>query len=145
MSGKNQAPIPLNWQSIDPRTGFLPPNAKTIDKGSVPSGVLTGAMASTNTIYSQIVDISRMDVLAVELNWTGTPAGTFSFLVSNSAINWPSIPITAFTPAFVQPSGSAAFEGVNLSLLGFKYFLLQYTNASGSGSLTAYGQVKDLN
>lgn len=145
MSGKNQAPVPLNFQATDPRTGFLPVNANTVNKGSVPSGVLTGAMASTNTIYSQIIDISRMDVLAIELNWTGTPTGTFSFLVSNSAVNWPSIPITAFTPAFVQPAGSAAFEGINLSGIGYKYFLLQYTNASGSGSLTAFGQVKDWN
>ena len=102
-------------------------------------------MSGTNTIYSQILDISRMDNIGIELNWTGTPTGTLSFLVSNSAVNWPSIPTTAFTPAFTQPSGSAAFEGANLSLIGFKYILLTYVNASGSGVLTAYWQVKDLN
>lgn len=145
MSGKNQVPFVFNWQSTDPRTGFLPLNLNTQGRGSIPSGVAAGTMASTNTIYSQIVDISRMDDVAIELNWTGTPTGVLSFLVSNSGINWPSIPSTAFTPAFTQPAGSAAFEGVNLSLIGFKYILLQYTNASGSGVLTAYGQVKDLN
>lgn len=145
MSGKNQAPFAFNWQASDPRTGFLPLNLNTQGKGSVPSGVVSGTMSGTNTIYSQIVDVSRMDDVAIEFNWTGTPTGTISLLVSNSAINWPSISATAFTPAFVQPSGTAAFEGMNLSLLGFKYILLQYTNASGAGVLTAYGQVKDLN
>lgn len=99
-------------------------------------------MASTNTIYSQIIDISRMDNIGLEVNWAGTPIGTFSVLVSNSGVNFNTL---TFDPALGQPAGSAAGEAVNITQLGFKYMMLKYVNSSGSGTLTVYGQVKDLN
>lgn len=142
MSGKNQFPVIFNWQSTSPITGFLPTNAKTTNIGSVPSGVLAGSMASTNTIYSQIIDLSRMDSFGLEVTWTGTPTGTFQVLASNSGINFYAL---TFSPALGQPSGSAGGYVVDLQLYPFKYILLQYTNSSGSGSLTVYGQGKDLN
>lgn len=139
MSGKNQYPIPFNWQSTSPITGFLPTHSSG---GSTPSGVVNGVMASTNTIYSQIVDVSKMDNSGLEVTWTGTPTGTFSVLVSNSGINF--YPLT-FNPVLTQPGGSAGGYAVNLNQLPFKYLLLQYVNASGAGVLTVYGQNKDLN
>ena len=154
MSGKNQTPITLgplsastnqpgfSWQSANPATGFLPLNANTNQQGSIPSGVLIGAMASTNTIYSQIVDISRMDNMGLEVTWTGTPTGTFQVMVSNSGINFYAL---TFSPVLTQPAGSGGGYAVDLNQLPFKYLMLQYANTSGSGSLTVYGQVKDLN
>lgn len=99
-------------------------------------------MASTNTIYSQIIDISKMDNIGLEVTWTGTPTGTFSVMVSNSAINFYAL---TFVPALAQPSGSAGGYAVDLNQVPFKYIMLQYVNASGSGTLTVYGQNKDLN
>ncbi len=142
MSGKNQYPIAFNWQASSPVTGFLPTNAKTTNIGSTPSGTLGGAMASTNTIYSQIVDISRMDNAGLEVTWTGTPTGTFQIMVSNSGINFYAL---TFSPVLAQPAGSGGGYAVNLNQLPFKYLMLQYANASGSGTLTVYGQQKDLN
>ncbi len=138
MSGKNQFPFILNWQSVDPRTNFLPTPAN--QSGSVPSGTLGGVMASTNVIYSQIVEVSRMDNIGLEVNWTGTPMGTLEIWGSNSAKNW--YPLTF---AFTNPSGSASGELLGLGQYPYKYLLLIYTNASGSGVLTVYGQAKDLN
>lgn len=139
MSGKNQYNPIFNWQSTDPRIGFLPvPN----DKGSQASGNPNGVMTGTNTIYSQIMEVSRMDNLGIELAWSGSPIGTLTVFVSNSGINWPSL---TFNPAFSQPAGVAATEGLNINQIPFKYVLLQYTNTSGVGVLTAYGQNKDLN
>jgi|SRR5665213_1229874 len=139
MSGKNQYPTTFNWSGTNPVTGFLPnPN----QGGSIPSGTLVGAMASTNVIYSQILDISKMDNQGLEVTWTGTPTGTFQVVVSNSGISFYAL---TFTPALSQPAGSAGGYAVNLNQLPFKYMMLKYTNASGSGSLTAYGQNKDLN
>lgn len=140
MSGKNQYPQIYNWQSSNPVTGFLP--LKANQTGSAPSGTLAGAMASTNVIYTQIIDISRMDNSGLEVTWTGTPTGTFQVMVSNSGINFYAL---TFNPALGQPAGSAGGYAVNLNQVPFKYMMLQYTNASGSGSLTVYGQMKDLN
>lgn len=142
MSGKNQFPSVFNWQATDPRIGFLPLNGRTVDKGSAPSGIEAGAMASTNTIYSQIIDVSKMDNIGLEVAWSGTPTGTFSILVSNSGVNWNAL---TFNPVLDQPAGSAAGMAIDIMQLPFKYILLQYVNASGTGVLNVYGQMKDLN
>jgi len=139
MSGKNQYPVVFNWQSTNPTTGFLPnPN----QGGSIPSGVVNGAMASTNSIYSQIIDISKMDNQGLEVTWTGTPTGTIQVLVSNSGINFYAL---TFNPILTQPGGSPGGYVINLNQLPFKYMILEYTNASGTGTLTVYAQNKDLN
>ena len=142
MSGKNQYPVTFNWQATDPSVGFKPTPAIN-GGGSAPSGILTGTMASTNTIYSQIIDISRMDNCSLDVSWTGTPTGTFAVLVSNSG-NSPFSALT-FSPSLGQPSGSAAFMTVSLNQLPYKFLCLRYANASGSGVLSVTGQQKDLN
>lgn len=139
MSGKNQFPNAFNWQTTSPVTGFLPTHPTS---GSTPSGLLAGVMTGTSTIYSNIIEQSRMDNIGLEVTWTGTPTGTFSVLVSNSGINF--YPLT-FNPVLGQPAGSASGYAVNLNQIPFKYVMLQYVNASGTGTLTVYGQNKDLN
>lgn len=154
MSGKNQYPVVLgpnsttpqapglSWQSTNPATGFLPLNAYSGTQGSLPSGTLAGAMASTNTIYTQILDISRMDNCGLEVTWTGTPTGTITVNVSNSGINFYAL---TFSPVLTQPAGAAGGYAIDLNQLPFKYMMLKYVNSSGSGSLTVYAQMKDLN
>lgn len=152
MGAKNQYPVSLgptaynqpgiSWQTTNPVTGFLPLNGNTQGQGSVPSGVLAGVMVSTNVIYSQIMDVSRMDNSGLEITWTGTPTGTLQVMCSNSGINF--YPLT-FNPAITQPAGSGGGYLINLNQLPFKYVMLQYTNSGGTGVLTAYAQMKDLN
>lgn len=144
MSGKNQYPFTANWQSANPETGFLPVNQATVNKGSIPSGVESGTMSSTNTIYSQIWDISRMDNIGLEVNWSGTASGTFQIMCSNSGIAGNFHALT-FDPVLAQPAGSSGGMDIDINQLPFKYMYLKYANASGSGTLTAYGQAKDLN
>jgi hypothetical protein len=139
MSGKNQFIKIFNFQSTSPVIGFLPITNLT---GSVPSGNPDGAMASTNTIYSDIIDTSKMDDIGIEYAWSGTPTGTFSVWASNSGINFTQL---VFSPVLAQPAGGAGSGLVSLMLFPFKYLFLQYANSSGSGTLTAYGQFKDLN
>lgn len=115
----------------------------TQGQGSIPSGVFNGAMSGTNTIYSQIIDVSRMDNIGLEINWTGTPTGTISINVSDSGINF--YPLTSFNNTLPQPAGSAGGYPVTLTMLPFKYLMLKYINISGTGVLNVYGQVKDLN
>lgn len=139
MSGKNQFPIVFNWQSTSPITGFLPTPYQT---GSIPSGTINGVMTGTSTIYSQILDVSKMDNIGLEVTWTSTPVGTFSVLVSNSGINFYAL---TFDPVLSQPAGTAGGYSVDINQLPFKYMLLKYVNSSSSGVLTVYGQNKDLN
>jgi hypothetical protein len=139
VSGKNQVPIIFNWQSTNPATGFLPANNPG---GTAPSKVLAGAMASTNTIYSQIIESSRMDNLGLEVTWTGTPTGTFQVMYSNSGLYFYAL---TFNPALTQPNGSVGGYLVSVNQQPFKWLMLEYTNATGTGSLYVYGQQKDLN
>lgn len=139
MSGKNKGPVTFNWQATSPIIGFLPTHPPG---GSNPSGTLTGAMASTNTIYSQILDQSNMDNFGIEVTWTGTPTGTFTVNGSNSGANFYAL---TFDPALAQPSGAPGGYLIDLNQFPFRYLLLQYVNTSGTGSLTAYGFQKDLN
>ncbi len=142
MSGKNQAPITFNFQSANPITTLRPISNQNGSGGSVPSGTVAGTMSSTNTIYSNIIDVSRIDNIGLEIAWTSTAVGTISILVSSSGINFNAL---TFSPVLAQPAGSAGGYAVSLNQIPFKYMLIKYVNASGSGALTVYGQIKDLN
>lgn len=139
MSGKNQFPSTLNWQSANPQTGFLPTHQQG---GSIPSGTVAGTMATTATIYSNIIDMSKMDNIGAEVNWTGTPTGTITVYGSNSGANWYSL---FGSGVLTQPAGSASGYLINFNQYSYKYIMFKYVNASGSGSLTVYLQSKDLN
>lgn len=136
MSGPNQYPCVFNWQSTSPVTGFLP---NPYPYGSKPSGVVNGDMSGT--IYSQIIDLSRMTISGLEVTWSGTPTGTFEVYASNSGINF--YPLS-FAPNLSQPNGTADGYVVQLELYPFKYVMLKYTAGSGTGTLTVYGQNKVL-
>lgn len=99
-------------------------------------------MASTNTIYSNIIDVTIKDNHGLEVTWTGTPTGTLSVMGSASGINFYAL---TFDPVLAQPAGSASGYLINLNQFPWKYIFIQYVNASGSGLLTVYDCVKDLN
>lgn len=83
-----------------------------------------------------------MDNHGIEMAWTGTPTGTLTVIGSNSGLNWFSL---TFSPALAQPAGAALVYGIDLNQYPWKYVMLQYVNASGSGTVAAYAQLKDLN
>lgn len=143
--GKAQFPNIFNWQTVSPVTGFLPSPGSGSDSAgnSKPlSGVINGIMTGTSTIYTNIIGLRQMDNVGIELNWTGTPTGTFQVMVSNSGINF--YPLT-FNPALSQPVGSAGGYVIQLGPIAFQYYFIQYTNSSGSGTCSAYGQYKANN
>ena len=142
MGHKNQFWTPISFQSTSPITGFLPTNAYTSNIGSVPSGNYNGAMASTNTIYSQIIDLSKFDNIGAEVVWSGSPTGTLTINGSVSGINFPAL---TFDPVLAQPGGAPGSYLIDLSFFPFKYILFEYTNASGSGTLNIWLQAKDAN
>lgn len=133
MGNKNQNLFQFNWQTTTP----IPFVANT-----ALSGNLTGTMASTNTIYTNICDCRIKDNLGIELAWTGTPTGTFSVMCSNSGSAFYAL---TFNPVLGQPAGSASGYLIDLNQVPFMYVFLQYVNASGSGTATAWLSTKDLN
>lgn len=133
MGHKKRNSFQFNWQSSSP----IPFNPNT-----ALSGTLTGTMASTNTIYTNIQDISNTDNQGLEISWTGTPTGTISILCSESGVTF--FPLT-FSPGITQPAGSAGSYGINLNQVPWRYLLVKYINSSGSGVLTVWLGSKDLN
>ena len=133
MGVKKRNTFQLNWQSSSPAP-FTPNNP--------PSGVVSGSMSGTNTIYSNIQDISMTDNQGLEINYSGTAVGTIQVLCSESGVNF--YPLT-FTPALAQPSGTSGGYLIDLNQVPWRYIMLEYTNASGSGTLSAWIGSKDLN
>lgn len=140
MGHKNQFNGQLNFQSTDPSL-TLSPQYK--EAPSTPlSGVTSGSMSSTNTIYSQIINVKLMDISGYDVDWAGTPTGTLSVMVSANGLKFHAL---TFNPVLTQPAGSAGGYYVNVEAMGFKYLMFQYTNSSGSGSLTVGYEMKDWN
>lgn len=142
--GKAQFPSVFNWQTTSPVTGFLPgPGPHQDFAGNSPkSGTLAGVMTGTSTIYTNILGIRQTDNEGIELTWTGTPTGTIQVMVSNSGVNFYSL---TFNPILAQPAGSAGGYVIALTGIPFQYMFIQYTNASGTGTITAYAQCKANN
>lgn len=105
-------------------------------------GSINGAMASTNTIYSSIQDLSNFDNEGLEVSWTGTPTGVISVYGSESGVNFFAL---TFDPALDQPAGAAGGYLINLNQFPWRYIMIKYVNASGSGTLNVWLGSKDLN
>lgn len=133
MGFKKTNELQFNWGSV-PNVPYNPNIAR--------SGVTTGTMSGTNTIYSNVLDVTNFDNFGIEMTWTGTPTGTLSVMCSTSGVNFYAL---TFSPAITQPAGSAGGYLIDLNQLPFRYLMLQYVNASGSGILTAFTEEKDLN
>lgn len=132
----------FNWSSTNPAP-YVPNSAGQNVIGTTPTQhPSAGVMSGTNTIYSNIQDISNTDNQGLELSWTGTPTGTLQVLVSESGVNF--YPLT-FSPSLGQPAGSSGGYVIDLNQVPWRYLMLQYVNASGSGSLTAWLGSKDIN
>lgn len=92
------------------------------------SNVMTG----TNVLTSQALDVSNYQSTAFQLSWTGTPTGTFAVLVSIDGVTY--VDLGASSPN--NPAGSPASGYLPVYGSGAKWMKLQYTNASGSGTLS---------
>lgn len=135
MGDTRQNSFQLNWGSTLNANPFNPNQAVNL------SGVTTGTMSGTNTIYSNVQTVPQQHLFGFEVTWTGTPTGTISVLGSESGNNFYAL---TFSPSLSQPAGSAGGFLINLSLYPFKYYAIQYTNVSGSGVLTVVAAQKDL-
>lgn len=101
------------------------------------TGTPTGSMTGTATVYTEIYDVAaltRVDNIGLEISWTGMPTGTFTVNGSNGGATFDSL---TFDPALTQPAGAAGGYLISLNQYPFRFLMLQYTNSSGSGAITA--------
>lgn len=143
--GKSQFPSTFNWQTTSPVTGFLPtpgPGQDFAGNSKPLSGVVAGVMTGTTTIYTNILGIRQTDNQGIEITFSGTPTGTLQVMVSNSGINFYAL---TFSPPLGQPAGAPGGYVISMTALPFQYMFLQYTNVSGTGTITAYSQCKANN
>jgi len=119
-----------------------------------PNPIVTNASMAA-TITSEPCDIRTMDLLALSLQFTGSPVGTFDIQVSEdyqpnmstayTPINpgtWISI-VSSLSSAPVA-SGSAGNIVINLPLLATAYLRVVYNPTSGTGNLNAFVSGKGL-
>ena len=78
----------------------------------------------------------------IQLQWTSTPTGTFSFRGSNrhdpkrpAETKWTVIDATLFSPPLVHPAGSASDHAVIIPDHGFDWLQVTYTRTGSSGGL----------
>jgi hypothetical protein len=107
-------------------------------------------MTGTAVVTSSEVDITQCELAAIELVFTGTPTGTFvvqgcvQVLGGGAAggtgagVTWQ----TLTTLGTISASGAAGNHLINLDGIGFSKLRVQYTNASGTGTLNAWITIK---
>lgn len=109
--------------------------------------IADGAMASTDTLTSDPVDMGGLSTGAYQMAWTGTPTGnatSWVVEVSNnydpkygaSAATWTTLTLAT---APTNPAGSATNTGLDLGTdFPWRAVRIKYVNASGTGTLQVY-------
>lgn len=103
---------------------------------------VVGTMTGTAVITSTPTNIENLDNIGFQISWTGTAVGVIAILCSIDGVTY--LPLT-FGPPLTQPAGTAGAYLINLTELPYPFIQLQYTNASGTGTLSAWICGKDLN
>lgn len=96
-------------------------------------------------VTSSVTNIQFLDNIAYQVNFTGTPVGTFSVEVSvdhaqdsqgNVTVTgtWNALTLSP-TPA---ASGAAGSAYIDLNQLSAAYVRIKYTRTSGTGTLNGY-------
>jgi hypothetical protein len=132
---------------------IVPSMTKPLIGPSGTGAIVIGTMASN--IFGPVSVIDRIPGISYDIQWTGTPTGTFTVQVSNSYFtdpqgnvigtpNWTNLPSSSFSGTYPIPSGSAG-AGF-LDVVGTEAYAVRliYTAGSGSGTLTVYGAAKVL-
>lgn len=116
---------------------------------------LINAVSMATSITGPATYINQLPAISYDIQWTGTPTGTFSVQVSNTYAqtpggavsatgNWTTLPSSSFTGTYPVPSGSAGGGFLDVVGTGAVWIRLIYTASSGSGNLTVVCAAKVL-
>lgn len=106
-----------------------------------PFKVITDASMATS-LTSAVVEIQQQDNIGIQLKWSGSPVGTFSFQVSSDYLkdpignvqnpgNWIALPVDPVITAAGTPDDAY----VDLNQLSASFVRVVYTRTSGVGVL----------
>lgn len=102
------------------------------------------AVSGTSTFYSDVFSGAEADGYGLQLEWTGTPTGTFTLWMTEKAnpsladdTDW--VQDTGFSPT--NPAGSAGkFRDDTTGAKAFRK-RVKYVNASGTGTVRGFASV----
>lgn len=80
--------------------------------------------------------IDAMDVFAIFIKWTGTPAGNFNLQCAVDTSDTPSDPVVVSSTT-VAAGGAAGSTVWNISGAGYNFVRVAYTSSSSTGTITA--------
>jgi hypothetical protein len=114
---------------------------------------LINAQSMASSINGPPTNINGIPGISYDLVWTGTPTGTFQVQVSNSysqdpegnpinAGSWNTLPTSSFSGTYPVPAGSSGFGFLDVVGTEAAWVRLQYTAASGTGTLTVIAAAK---
>lgn len=113
---------------------------------------VNASMTGTSTVTSSVTNIQFLDNVSIQLQWTGTPNGTFSVQgsldyavnevtgVVQNAGTW----IEVTLPTTPIAAGVAGEILIDTAMLSFPWIRIQYTNTSSTGTLNGYISGKEV-
>jgi len=117
--------------------------------------IITAGDMSLTSVTSSVTEIKYLDNVGIQLQWTGSPVGTFQVQVSadhnenavgtgvTSAGQWIPLAVSflssgSLTVATDIPTSGGSPIYMDLTQLSAPYIRVVYTKASGSGTLSAF-------
>lgn len=114
-------------------------------KNVLPLYPIVIAQSMSSDITSLVTSIQYMDNIGIQLNWTGTPVGTFSIQISadyqrdiNGNVTNPGNWINLVLSSNPTAAGSADVAYVDLNQLSAPWIRVVYSRTSGTGILDAF-------
>jgi len=112
---------------------------------------IVSSQSMASSITSSAVEVKLQDNMGIQLNWSGSPVGSFSVQVSmdhkediegNIVVpgHWIDIPLNPTISAV----GMADVAYIDLNQLSAMYLRVVYTASSGSGTLDAFVNAKGV-
>lgn len=92
----------------------------------------SGSLASNFT--SNMLQAKYGEYVSIQLNWSGTPTGTFALLGSLDNVNYTPLKLSNV----IAPVGGTDFGIIDMIGTGIPYFQIQYTAVSGTGTVAIY-------
>lgn len=99
-----------------------------------PYHAITSGDMSANVTQSTPTNIQYLDNVSIQLNFTGTPTGTFQVQVSLDKANWIALSLSP-TPGATGAAGNILLD---LNGLSMPWIRVAYLSTSGTGTLDAY-------